>query len=1432
MPRSTDDHAVPIDVLLRVVCSRDATCREVLLRGASDTSWGEVRDQLSDRLGLPAAVYAGAARLTDDLPLGELPLIHGVQLADRPSTSSPPHLLQLVVAEGPDCGQVHALREPVLRIGRGSCNGLPIADPLLSRAHAAVHLSHGRVEVIDLSSVNGTSINELVLSPGVFAELRVGDRLTVGGTTLRLQVAAPRRSPTINGGRVQVHRAPRDPITLPTVVLEPPQPPAPAERRSLPWLMMLLPMPISLVLALAFHSVFLVAFGLMSPVMMLGQHLHDRRSGGRTQRRLVADYEVRRAQVGQQTVEATAAAVALRRRLAPDAAELRGLVASGRIWPRRPDDADYLWWRVGTGDVAVGVSLRGVGSPPVDHLARDGPVTVSLAEHPIVGVSGPPTLRRTALEHLLGQLALLHSPAFLRVLIVATRPQARAAWDWARWLPHLLADGAPLGVLVVGADDGLITDLLTPLGAPSDGHHPQDRHPPHTLVVLDGARDLTRHPVVADVLRHGESNGVAVVAVDALVDDLPSECSVTVELASVSQGALHGAVQSAFWPDLPAPGWARAVAESVIPLTDATPSSTGSDPPSAARLLDVLPMDATNPDRVLAGWAERRRSTRAVLGLGSDGLVTIDLASDGPHALVGGTTGAGKSELLQTLIASLSIVNRPDEMVFVLVDYKGGAAFKDCARLPHTVGLVTDLDAHLTRRALRSLEAEIRRRETVLGGVGAKDLDDYQRHPGSTAAPLPRLVLIIDEFRVLAEELPEFIAGVVRLAAVGRSLGIHLVLATQRPAGVITSDIRANVSLRIALRVRDIGDSDDVIEAPDAARISARTPGRAILRAGSGPTTVFQTARVGGRAPAHGDHLSLVEVDPRTGRLHHDPAATTPAHDAAPTDLQRLVAASRAAAAALAAAPVRFPWLPTLPELCTVDRLTGPCRRLGHLTTDDVAGLGLLTGRLGLIDLPDEQRQDALVWCLDDGHLAIVGGPRSGCTSATRSVVVDLAARVGADDLHVYVFDPDGSLRVLAAFGHTGAVIGRDDVAVGVRLVDWLVAEIARRHALLAAAHHSDLTGYRREAADHAAAPAHLLVVIDGWDVFTDDYELVEGGRAVDGLQQVLRDGVSAGIHVLLTGGRGLLSSRVASLVPHRLCLRMADEMDLVLAGVRPSQVPARMPPGRALLLPEGHEVQLALLVADPSGPAQAARATTLGAASAPASRMLPSRFVGLPDSVDLEQISSAEEVGQRDHGRAHGLILGLGGDDAGVLRVWQEPSVSRSLIICGPPRSGRTTALLTLVHQLLEVGPVIWVAGAAAPPDLPGGVVVLPWEDADAIRHAVLSHPAAALVIDDLEQVLSDPVEDLALEHLRRCRDGALLVAGSTAELGADYRGVAHELRRQQRGVLLQPERHDGEVLGTRVPDVRRRRPGRGVLVIRGQTTELQVARYPRGVS
>jgi S-DNA-T family DNA segregation ATPase FtsK/SpoIIIE len=241
---------------------------------------------------------------------------------------------------------------------------------------------------------------------------------------------------------------------------------------------------------------------------------------------------------------------------------------------------------------------------------------------------------------------------------------------------------------------------------------------------------------------------------------------------------------------------------------------------------------------------KRAGNLRAIVGQGSLDAMHLDLRTQGPHALVGGTTGSGKSEFLQAWVLGMAAEYSPDRVTFLFVDYKGGSAFADCVKLPHCVGLVTDLSPRLVRRALTSLRAELHYREHLLNRKKAKDLIELEKR-GDPEAP-PALVLVIDEFAALAGDVPDFVDGVVDVAQRGRSLGIHLIMATQRPAGVIRDNLRANTNLRIALRMADESDSMDVVGDKIAGTFDPTIPGRAIAKTGPGRLTGFQSAYAGG----------------------------------------------------------------------------------------------------------------------------------------------------------------------------------------------------------------------------------------------------------------------------------------------------------------------------------------------------------------------------------------------------------------------------------------------------------------------------------------------------------------------------------------------------------------------------------------------------------
>ncbi len=1113
--------------------------------------------------------------------------------------------------------------------------------------------------------------------------------LTCGSSVFALTAIEPQDAhltPRPEGG-VAYNRPPRLRPSEGQRAFEKPREPRRAEGMRLQLLAALLPAALGLTLAFALRQWYYLLIALMTPIIMIGQWWSDRRHGKKQHKKAIKEYRERLKTYEQAVERARAHNELVRRSEAPDPAQVL-LTATGprrRLWERRIHDPDALRLRVGLADLPADLDLTeeqgGAIDPPI---CRAVPVALAMRRLGVAGVTGPRDTAIGLAGWLVGQAATLHSPRDLAIVILSAHGDGERRWGWMRWLPHCAPRGGEDCVALVGADPESAARRVAELAAliderqnttiPEFGKIPTgwddlggpetpafstyDERPFDVLVVLDGAQALRGLPGMPQVLRQGPRSGVYTLAIDDDQRLLPEECATVAACGSDGLVRLRGGGLDVIGPivaDLVGPAWCDRLGRALSPIRDVSREDPSGNLPDSVRLLDLLGLSVPT-GREIAGRWRARGSTEAVIGIGPEGRFSVDLAVDGPHGLIAGTTGAGKSELLQTLISALAVANRPDQLTFVLIDYKGGAAFKECVRLPHTVGMVSDLDGHLTQRALDSLAAEIRRRERLLLASGAKDIDDYTALAGSTGKryePLPRLVLIIDEFAALVAELPDFVAGLVDIARRGRSLGIHLILATQRPAGVVTADIQANTSLRIALRVTEPMESADVIDMPDAAHISKSTPGRCYVKSGAGAAAAVQTARVGGRSPqaavagsngsfsagqaraggrpatgfrtmagaAHaavpGDarRVRVIDMDWRSlGRGL--PPPRQPAEESTVTDLSLLADALIEAARLTRVERQPSPWLEPLPAHLVL-------RPPGDGGQDTVAA-GLAPGVpgeaalaspgswaeveplvFGLTDRPwTQDRQPLALDLAHGGHLLIAGASRSGRSTALRTMAGAIALQASPADVHVHAIDcGSGALLPLVAMPHCGAVVTRDQLDRVERLLARLRAEVGRRQQLLAEAGHASLAEYRQSG--HRLP--WLVLMVDRWEGYVAAFEGYDYGRLTEALLQLLREGPAVGLRAVVTGDRSCLLGQVSTVFEDRLILRLADPADYGLAGLPLKELPSTMPPGRALSMGEHGivESQIALLTDDPAGPAQVAalQAMTRGVMAAGARR-------------------------------------------------------------------------------------------------------------------------------------------------------------------------------------------------------------------------------------
>ncbi|MGW5239928.1 FtsK/SpoIIIE domain-containing protein [Monashia sp. NPDC004114] len=1092
---------------------------EIAVEAPIDTPFGRIRPQL-ESFTHASTFWADGRPLKDTALLGREPLVRGVTIraGGAPDSSAPAAstgVVELSVVGGHGAGRTFQLRRGDHVVGRATSASVCLDDPGVSRAHAVISVGPDAVAIRDLEPTNRSSLDD-DLVPEAGAILKSSSRLRVGSTTLSL-ATEPRDAGhhRVADGRIQVHRPPRfTQQPAPVEIRFPREPPRPDASRA-PMLAALAPLVLSAGLALALSSPAMLLFALVSPVLLLGQWWSDRRAGRSSYRRLMRDHRQELETARAAVRSAVLAEARQRRSEQPDLAAGTAAVRcrTAELWQRRPGDADFLVLRIGTARQRARIMIDGAPEEPVPDV-DDVPIAVDLPRAGVLGLAGQREAVLSMVGAMIAQLAAWHSPRDVHLRVLAASRCNAQDWTWAAYLPHAASsDGGTAEVPAPGertfAD--AITHLAAQVAARQDGSATMTHIPDRTVLVLDGAGELSATPALAELLAGGPAAGILVLCIDRQRDALPTQAAAVVELAGSGATALLRTQEHAvegIIPDLPTTSWLHGFARLAAPLVDPTPrvgTAAMPDVVSFRELHAESGLDVTTCDGIIASWASSQGRSSALVGRTGDGPHEIDLVRDGPHALVGGTTGAGKSELLRALVAGLAVRSRPDDLTFVLVDYKGGSAFGECAALPHVLGVVTDLDEALTRRALTSLDAELRRRERLLARAGASDYAEYADAPDvcRSRPRLARLVIVVDEFKMLSDELPDFVSGLVRIATVGRSLGLHLVLATQRPAGAVSADMRANVALRIALRMRDGADSSDVIEAPDAASIGDRAPGRALVRGGDGRLVALQTAYVSGRFDAGGtigDAPVRVRVvgqcgpapdgEPRPAPDGERRPARDGEHRSYPhpagTELGAVVRAAREAADKIGVTIPESPWLPALPDVIGAD----------HLPSADGWAVPL-----GLADDPAQQRQVVHAWDLDHGSLGLAGGPRTGRSTALVSIALRLAGRYAVDDLHIHVLQGSpGPCTALARLPHAGAVVDGSDPALVRRVVQRLASD------------EGDTNARRR-----------TLVLVDGWDALEHSVSTIDHGVALEELYHLVRDGGRSGLRFAITGGRSML---------------------------------------------------------------------------------------------------------------------------------------------------------------------------------------------------------------------------------------------------------------------------------------------------------------------
>ena len=1359
------------------------------------------------------------------------------------------------VVNGPDAGKSFSVPIGSALIGRGRDCDIRLSDPLVSKRHAKVIVTD-MVEIVDDNSANGTAVNhELVQRVAV----RPTDTVTIGDTELTISLQTVAGGTTASAGStVEFNRSPRlDPI-YPGVELVAPEPPKPPEPRRFPWITIIGPLLMGAILYIVTKNVLSILFIGLSPIMMVGAYFENRHSSAKALAESSAQFRDGLRDLAVQLQYAAEIEQKARRRENPSVEEVVGGVhgLSPITWTRRPEHASFTEIRLGLG---ARPSRNTVKTPEKNQTTPElwaelqavvgqfavidrVPVVADPRSCGNIGVAGPSTHATPLAASALAQLVGLHSPAELIVAAVSSAVTVKR-WEWLKWLPHSGGDFSPLASEHLASSPRQVASLVAELEQlvrdreDTEDHGKDDDSIALPIVVVlvqdDAVDDRARMVQLAE---HGPNVGVHFLWVAASTERLPAACRTFLEVDPATGEGMTGYVRSGegVVPVELEPlsgAEAMAFARALSPVVDAGALlEDQSDLPRAVSFLTLSGSDiADDPADVIEHWRgsnsipepdapklKRDNTLRGLVGQGLSDRYYLDLRTQGPHALVGGTTGSGKSEFLQTWIMGMAAAHSSARVNFLLIDYKGGTAFAECVNLPHTVGLVTDLSPHLVRRALTSLKAELRRREHILNSHRAKDLLEMEKHRYPDTPP--SLVIVVDEFAALVGEVPEFVEGVVDVAQRGRSLGLHLVLATQRPSGVIKGSLRANTNLRVALRIADEEDSTDVVGSPVAASFDPSLPGRAVAKTGPGRLAGFQTAYVGGHTTAEPPPppIDVYEMPFGLGQAWDEPEVDEAASTVASgrTDIARMVETIRVANESVALPPPRKPWLPELSPTYRLEELPSP-RNDEQLV-------------YGVIDRPEDQDQPVIAFEPDRvGNMVAYGTGGSGKSTFLRAITVaaGLASARGGP-CHVFALDFGArGLSMLEEFPHVGAVINGDDTERTTRVLKMLRSAIDERALRYSEVNASTIVEYR-EKSGRSDEP-RLLLLIDNFGAFRQEYETGRRGNPHEMLEAIAADGRSVGIHVVVTADRAnALSASLRSVVQSQLSLRLASENDFMTLGVPIDVFSGNTPPGRAFI--DENEVQVGVLGGSPNMARQAAVVSRLAEAMGRADINVAPSIQRLPEFVPLMSLPS--EV-----------------DGQPVLGIWDETLASigfepvGTFVVSGPPQSGKSAAVLSILASLSRTefseAEYVLFGPRRSALDSFGSFsrTLVSAEDGAEYANELVERLKAGgmesglvVVIEDLAE-WAGSIADEALQSLvRMCRsEGNLVIAeGELSSFSGTY-GLPGAVKSDRCGIVLQPDEINGDhVLGTEFPRVKRADfpQGRGLYAKSGRVMRVQM--------
>lgn len=795
---------------------------------------------------------------------------------------------------------------------------------------------------------------------------------------------------------------------------------------------------------------------------------------------------------------------------------------SSHLFERSPEDGDFLCVRLGTGDTEAKKAVNfkkqerlevedDLQTKPEEiskefKYVHNAPIFCDLKEINAFGIVGTESNRFGIMKNIVIDICARHFQSDVKLFFVA-KAENRDKVYWLRMLPHVYNE--TIGVRNIVCDDESKNILFEYLYKELTLREQNKTKQPHIVVFLYDEYGFQNHPISKFVSKAKEL-GITFIFFGDTRADIGQGCGYIAELKDSGNGVLINTSDKSKSNDFIFTAVTDAQAENIVKLLapvyteELSLEGTLVKNISLFKLLNILTVDDIDLD---ANWNRSQvfKSMSAPIGVSKSGVVSLDLhdKAHGPHGLVAGTTGSGKSEILQTYILSMALLFHPYEVGFVIIDFKGGGMVNQFKNLPHLVGAITNIDGKEIDRSLKSIKAELKKRQRLFAEAEVNHIDKYIKKykAGEVNEPLPHLILIVDEFAELKADQPEFMKELISAARIGRSLGVHLILATQKPSGQVDDQIWSNSRFKLCLKVQDQADSNEVLKSPLAAEI--KEPGRAYLQVGNNEIfELFQSAYSG--APEKSDNSNVKEF---TVYALADSGKRIPVYrqkkkksgNGNRTQLEAIVnyVSEYASRSNLA----------KLPDICLsplAERIDYSCK---------VDNLDSLCVPIGIYDDPDNQLQDVTGINIFGENTLIVGSSMSGKTNLLQLIIRGIADRYTVDEVNIYIIDfASMVLKNFESLNHVGGVVVSNEDEKLKNLFKLILGEIATRKEKLLSAGVSNYLSYKE--AGNTDIP-QIVLMIDNLTALNELYLQDD-----DTLLTICREGIAVGISVIVANSQ------------------------------------------------------------------------------------------------------------------------------------------------------------------------------------------------------------------------------------------------------------------------------------------------------------------------